>query len=219
MTQCLISCSFCGKGPGQVEKLIAGPGVYICNECVALCGDIVVEDRAERKAKAMEDNKDADPPKAPEREPTVIDLVANLRAACDQSVASAVCGDSVQRVVVLPVDLVLAIADGIEQATDPIRGFASHPAAARADAMVQQAAKDIVKLIVTRLFEPAKAEGEKALDACRRLGVTEEQAKAIVAPTMTAWSVAAVSAATLAIGGMLPWLMGMVGKRKGGLGG
>jgi ATP-dependent Clp protease ATP-binding subunit ClpX len=34
-------CSFCGKRKGQCEKLIAGPGVYICNECVALCDDIL----------------------------------------------------------------------------------------------------------------------------------------------------------------------------------
>jgi hypothetical protein len=34
-------CSFCGKRRGQCEKLIAGPGVYICNNCVALCDDIL----------------------------------------------------------------------------------------------------------------------------------------------------------------------------------
>ena len=41
-------CSFCGKGPGQVEKIITGPYVHICNECVRLCNDILVEDRRER---------------------------------------------------------------------------------------------------------------------------------------------------------------------------
>lgn len=39
------TCSFCGKNYKQVEKLIAGPNVYICNECVALCVDIVYEDQ------------------------------------------------------------------------------------------------------------------------------------------------------------------------------
>ena len=39
-----ISCSFCGKSPEEVKKLIAGPNVYICNECVVLCKDILVED-------------------------------------------------------------------------------------------------------------------------------------------------------------------------------
>ena len=38
-----IKCSFCGKGQSEVKRLIAGPGVYICNECVALCNDILDE--------------------------------------------------------------------------------------------------------------------------------------------------------------------------------
>ncbi|MFI3271845.1 MAG: ATP-dependent Clp protease ATP-binding subunit ClpX [Pseudomonadota bacterium] len=38
-----IVCSFCGKGGDQVERLVSGPGVYICNECIALCGDIVAQ--------------------------------------------------------------------------------------------------------------------------------------------------------------------------------
>jgi len=37
----LLKCSFCGKSQKQVKKLIAGPGVYICNECVGLCDDIL----------------------------------------------------------------------------------------------------------------------------------------------------------------------------------
>ena len=39
-----ISCSFCGKSQEEVKKLIAGPNVYICNECVILCKDILLED-------------------------------------------------------------------------------------------------------------------------------------------------------------------------------
>jgi len=38
-------CSFCGKSQSQIDKLIAGPGVYICNECVELCIDILEEER------------------------------------------------------------------------------------------------------------------------------------------------------------------------------
>ena len=38
-------CSFCGKGQGQVTKLIAGPGVYICDECIDLCQEILAEER------------------------------------------------------------------------------------------------------------------------------------------------------------------------------
>ena len=40
-----VRCSFCAKPGSEVEKVIAGPGVYICNECVGLCGEIL---RAER---------------------------------------------------------------------------------------------------------------------------------------------------------------------------
>jgi len=39
-----FSCSFCGKNQEEVTKLIAGPGVYICNECIGLCNDIVAEE-------------------------------------------------------------------------------------------------------------------------------------------------------------------------------
>lgn len=39
-----LKCSFCGKTQKQVRKLIAGPAVYICNECVELCADIIMED-------------------------------------------------------------------------------------------------------------------------------------------------------------------------------
>ena len=40
----ILQCSFCGKTQDQVEKLIAGNGVYICNECVVLCSDIIAEE-------------------------------------------------------------------------------------------------------------------------------------------------------------------------------
>jgi ATP-dependent Clp protease ATP-binding subunit ClpX len=36
-----VSCSFCAKPSSEVKKVIAGPGVYICNECVGLCNDIL----------------------------------------------------------------------------------------------------------------------------------------------------------------------------------
>ena len=37
-------CSFCGKSQDQVRRLVAGPGAYICNECIALCQEIVADD-------------------------------------------------------------------------------------------------------------------------------------------------------------------------------
>jgi ATP-dependent Clp protease ATP-binding subunit ClpX len=43
----LLKCSFCGKSQKQVKKLIAGPGVYICDECIDLCNEIIEEERAE----------------------------------------------------------------------------------------------------------------------------------------------------------------------------
>ena len=39
-----LKCSFCGKSQEQVRKLIAGPGVYICDECVELCNEILDEE-------------------------------------------------------------------------------------------------------------------------------------------------------------------------------
>ena len=40
----LLKCSFCGKSQKQVKKLIAGPGVYICDECIDLCNEIIEEE-------------------------------------------------------------------------------------------------------------------------------------------------------------------------------
>ena len=39
-----LLCSFCGKSQPQVKKLIAGPGVYICDECIDLCNEIIDEE-------------------------------------------------------------------------------------------------------------------------------------------------------------------------------
>jgi ATP-dependent Clp protease ATP-binding subunit ClpX len=45
-----LFCSFCGKSQGEVKKLIAGPAVYICDECVALCNDIIAEEVEKEEA-------------------------------------------------------------------------------------------------------------------------------------------------------------------------
>ena len=42
-----LRCSFCGKPQNEVDKLIAGPGVYICNQCVQLCGDIIAKEHGQ----------------------------------------------------------------------------------------------------------------------------------------------------------------------------
>jgi len=46
-TSDLLKCSFCGKTQKQVKKLIAGPGVYICDECIELCNEIIIEELEE----------------------------------------------------------------------------------------------------------------------------------------------------------------------------
>jgi ATP-dependent Clp protease ATP-binding subunit ClpX len=47
-----LRCSFCGKGRDEVHKLIAGPTVYICNECIDLCNDIIAEEGEEERQDA-----------------------------------------------------------------------------------------------------------------------------------------------------------------------
>src|SRR3954467_1637765 len=59
----LLKCSFCGKSQKQVQQLIAGPGVYICDECVELCNEIIEERLAEA---ADESPSDFDLPKPKE---------------------------------------------------------------------------------------------------------------------------------------------------------
>jgi ATP-dependent Clp protease ATP-binding subunit ClpX len=51
----LLKCSFCGKSQKQVKKLIAGPGVYICDECIDLCNEIIEEELSEGSDVGLED--------------------------------------------------------------------------------------------------------------------------------------------------------------------
>ena len=51
-------CSFCGRSSDEVEKLIAGPGVYICNECIEVCENILREEmKADKKKKNLHEVK------------------------------------------------------------------------------------------------------------------------------------------------------------------
>ena len=52
-----LHCSFCGKEQSQVKKLIAGPNVYICNECIDLCNDILREETKNEKEEVFEISK------------------------------------------------------------------------------------------------------------------------------------------------------------------
>jgi ATP-dependent Clp protease ATP-binding subunit ClpX len=49
----ILRCSFCGKSQDEVKKLIAGPTVYICDECIELCNDIILEEGAAEKSKTF----------------------------------------------------------------------------------------------------------------------------------------------------------------------
>ena len=71
-----VSCSFCGKSDSQVSRLIAGPGVFICNECVALCDDILLE------------GQDGSSLAKTARQPALADLMspAKIKEALDQYV-------------------------------------------------------------------------------------------------------------------------------------
>src|SRR5215204_5564826 len=48
-----LRCSFCGKSKDSVRKFISGPSVYICNECIALCNEILAEDEEREVAEAI----------------------------------------------------------------------------------------------------------------------------------------------------------------------
>jgi ATP-dependent Clp protease ATP-binding subunit ClpX len=67
----LLYCSFCGKSQHEVKKLIAGPSVYICNECVELCEDIIREEIAEI-------NSASDLEQSDKKLPTPHEIRANL---------------------------------------------------------------------------------------------------------------------------------------------
>ncbi|GAX01898.1 ATP-dependent Clp protease ATP-binding subunit ClpX [Secundilactobacillus silagei] len=50
-----VNCSFCGKSQDQVKKIVAGPGVYICNECIDLCKEIIDEEFSEESSETVFD--------------------------------------------------------------------------------------------------------------------------------------------------------------------
>ena len=52
----LLKCSFCGKSQKQVKKLIAGGGVYICDECIELCNEIIEEEIGAQAQESEEEN-------------------------------------------------------------------------------------------------------------------------------------------------------------------
>ncbi|MEL0170651.1 MAG: ATP-dependent Clp protease ATP-binding subunit ClpX [Synechococcus sp.] len=65
-----LKCSFCGKSQEQVRKLIAGPGVYICDECIDLCNEILDEELVEGQAGARQGQGDPSRKQAAPRKPS-----------------------------------------------------------------------------------------------------------------------------------------------------
>ena len=61
MSEKLVRCSFCGKTQAQVARILSGPNAYICNECVALCSNLLNESTYETEDRELE---------TPERLPT-----------------------------------------------------------------------------------------------------------------------------------------------------
>ena len=50
-----VRCSFCGKRQEEVDRIIAGPGVYICNECIGLCNSILAEEEMDEQISLEEE--------------------------------------------------------------------------------------------------------------------------------------------------------------------
>jgi len=74
----VLKCSFCGKTQHQVIKLVAGPGVYICDQCIDLCNQIVEEETGTRSEGVRNAEIDAAAREA-------IDAVNRLRALGQQA--------------------------------------------------------------------------------------------------------------------------------------
>lgn len=71
----LLQCSFCGKSQDQVHKLIAGPGIYICDECIHLCNEILTDEGITHEHSPFEIDKDTE---TKEKLPTPKEIKAHL---------------------------------------------------------------------------------------------------------------------------------------------
>lgn len=102
-------CSFCGKFQDQVKRLVAGPGVFICDECVMLCIDIIVpaEESAEPDAGGRQEaaSRPASPPLAP-------DVGAKVRKYVGEAVGRIHAAEGVSTPLVEGID-VLVTAEGV----------------------------------------------------------------------------------------------------------
>jgi len=76
-----LYCSFCGKSQHEVRKLIAGPTVFICDECVALCNDIVENDEILQLFAADSENRDQSHPTASVYQQSTEQLMSDVERA------------------------------------------------------------------------------------------------------------------------------------------
>ena len=84
-----IRCSFCGKSQDGVDRIIAGPGVYICNECVKVCSNIIEDDLYEDTELTYTLNEDTQLP-SPEEIKTVLDTYVIGQEEAKKTLAVAV---------------------------------------------------------------------------------------------------------------------------------
>src|SRR5206468_3941317 len=78
-----LRCSFCGKSKDSVRKFISGPSVYICNECIALCNEILAEDEEREVSEAITQVP------TPAEIKDVVDILVRLLQAADFNVSEA----------------------------------------------------------------------------------------------------------------------------------
>ena len=79
----LLKCSFCGKAQNQVVKLIAGPGVYICDTCIDLCNQIMVEEVGKPHERVLDSQIEAAAREAREAVDRLRTLAQQARAVPD----------------------------------------------------------------------------------------------------------------------------------------
>jgi len=82
-----VRCSFCAKPSSEVEKVIAGPGVYICNECVGLCGDILKAERQKQAEPGSEPGQQLPAWEETMTDEQILDLLPRIAAVGEQTEA------------------------------------------------------------------------------------------------------------------------------------
>jgi hypothetical protein len=84
----IVSCTFCGKPSTEVAKIIAGPGVYICNECVQLCSDILKEELSKPKEELTQPRVEPGAWEEAMTDEQILDLLPKIAATGTQTEAS-----------------------------------------------------------------------------------------------------------------------------------